>query len=101
MMNILTGIIMLLFAGAMAVRYRHRSQAGRALLAMTAVMGMFSLFAGAGNWLFQTVQFVLQAVVAFCCFTQLRREALLRRRRIHRHPQHAQGRLHTAEKTCA
>lgn len=101
MMNILTGIIMLLFAGAMAVRYRHRSQPGRALLAMTAVMGIFSLLTGAGNWLFQTVQFILQAVVAFCCFEQLRRDALLRRRRIRRHPQHAQGRLHTAEKTCA
>lgn len=101
-MNVLIGMIMLLLTGAMAARYKPMSQSGRGLLGMTAVMGLFSLLTGTGNWLFQTIQFVLQAVVAFCCFAQLRREAALRQRRMHhRHPQHAQGRLHSREKTCA
>jgi hypothetical protein len=100
-MNLLAGTIMLLAAGIMAKKFRTRTESGRALLGMTAAMGMLSLLSGEGNWLFQTVQFVLQAVVAFCCFLQLRREAAVRRRRMHRHPQHAQGRLRRAEKTCA
>nr|WP_319489544.1 hypothetical protein [uncultured Caproiciproducens sp.] len=100
-MNVIIGMMMLLFAGFMALRYKPGSQSGRALLAMTALMGTFSLLTGTGNWLFQTVQLVLQAVVAFCCFAQLRREALLRHRRMHRHPQRALGRLHRGEKTCA
>ncbi|MGX8701332.1 hypothetical protein [Caproiciproducens sp.] len=100
-MNLLTGTIMLLAAGVMARKFRPRTQSGRALLGMTAAMGLLSLLSGEGNRLFQTVQFVLQAVVAFCCFLQLRREAAVRRRRVHRHPQRAQGRLRGAEKTCA
>ncbi|MBW7572880.1 hypothetical protein [Caproiciproducens faecalis] len=100
-MNVLTGTIMLLAAGIMAKRFRTRTQSGRGLLGMTAAMGVLTLCFGGGSWPVQTVQFFLQAVVAFCCFLQLRREALVRRRRIHRHPHRAQEPLPGAEKTCA
>lgn len=101
-MNVVTGMIMLIFAGAMYLKYKPRSEKGRELCAICGMMGFMALITGTGGWKFQLIQMVLQLTVASCCFLQLRRDDILRRRRaavrnfrVHRVENQMRG------KTCA
>jgi hypothetical protein len=103
-MNVFTGMIMLIFAAVMYLKYRPRSENGLVLCAMSGMMGFMALLAGAGSWKFQLIQLGLQLTVAFCCFVQLRREKIFRRRRaavrslrVHRAGEQPQDKV----KTCA
>lgn len=100
-MNVFTGITMLIFAAAVYAKYKPRSENGRLLCAMSAMMGFMALLAGAGNWKFQLLQIALQLTVALCCFVQLRRERILRRRRAARHLHRVGEQLVGEVKTCA
>lgn len=80
-MNMLTGMAMMVMAAILFLKYRPKSDNSRTLCAVTTLMGFLVMYAGAGSWKFQLIQIVLQAVVGFCCFAQLRREKILRTRR--------------------
>lgn len=103
-MNIFTGTIMLVFAAIMYLKYKPRSENSLILCVMSGMMGVMAFLAGTGSWKFQLIQTALQLTVAFCCFVQLRREKILRRRRtgvrnlrVHRVGEQPQDKV----KTCA
>ena len=101
-MNIFTGIAMLILAGVLFFQYRPKSRNSQALCALTGLMGFLVVYAGAGSWKFQMLQLVLQAVVGFCCFVQLRREKILRTRRaVRRHVHRPNQGVQQEAKTCA
>ena len=76
-----TGIVMLVLAVNFYVKYSPRSQNGRALCIMMGTMGVMALLSSPGIWEVQLVQLVLQVVVGFCCFAQLKKEKSIRERR--------------------
>ncbi len=101
-MNVFTGVAMLVLAGFLYINYKPKSQESRLLCAMTGLMGFFSLVAGTGNWTFQAIQFVLQAVVGFCSFIRLRQEKIVRTRRAARKRAYRPGAEPQQKvKTCA
>ena len=102
-MNVFTGMTMLIFAAAMYIKYRPRSENGRALCAMSGMMGFMALLAGTGNWKFQLIQVAFELTVALCCFLHVSRESILRHRRATRHLHvHRVGeQSHHEVKTCA
>ena len=101
MMNVFTGMAMMILAGVLFFKFRPRSQNSRELCALTGLMGFMVLYAGAGSWKFQLIQLALQAVVGFCCFVQLRREKIIRARRAVRKHAHRPVSVQQQIKTCA
>lgn len=87
-MNMFTGIMMMILAAVLYFNFRPKSENSRMLCAVTGLMGFLVLYAGGGSWKFQLIQLVLQAVVGFCCFVQLRREKIVRARRAARRHVH-------------
>ena len=101
-MNIFTGITMLILACGSFLFFRPEFLSSRVLCAMTGAMGLMAFSAGAGSWGFQLLQTVLEAVVAFCCVMQIRREAIVRARRAaRRRARHPAPEPQRKAKTCA
>ena len=75
------GILLVIGACALFVKYQPRILENQMLCGMMAVMGLVSLLAGQGNGLFTAVQVGLGAAMAVCCTLRVRREYTCRLRR--------------------
>ena len=75
------GILLVIGACALFVKYQQRILENQMLCGMMAVMGLVSLLAGQGNGLFTAVQMGLGITMAICCTLRVRREYACRLRR--------------------
>ena len=75
------GILLVIGACALFVKYQPRILENQMLCGMMAVMGLVALLAGQGNGLFTDVQVGLGVAMAVCCTLRVRREYACRLRR--------------------
>lgn len=94
----ITGVALMAFTAVLYRKYRPKSQDSRMLCGLAAAMGLMALVSGPASWPVQLIQCILQVVVGYCCFAQLRRERILRTRRRALHLRRAP---HNKIKTCA